>query len=54
MLQVQTDVQIVLEGLGLVACKGADAEAAAMKEVTQVLQPHMGVTWPTGNPNNRT
>lgn len=47
-------MQIVLEGLGVVPSKSADAEAAALQEVQSILQPHMGVTWPTGNPNNRT
>ncbi|KAK9917757.1 hypothetical protein WJX75_007874 [Coccomyxa subellipsoidea] len=52
--EAQTDVQIVLEGLGLAKSSNADAEEAAMNEVLDVLKPHMGVTWPTGNPNNRT
>ena len=47
-------MQIVLEGLGLAKSSNADAEEAAMNEVLDVLKPHMGVTWPTGNPNNRT
>lgn len=52
--QAQTDVQIVLEGLGLEKSSGADAEEAAMKDVMDVLKPHMGVAWQTGNPTNRT
>ncbi len=44
----------MLEGLGLEQSSAADAEEAAMKEVMDVLKPHMGVTWQTGNPNNRT
>lgn len=54
LVQAQADAQIVLEGLGLVKSNNADAEEAAMKEVTEILKPHMGVTWQTGNPNNRT
>lgn len=48
------DVQIVLEGLGLEKSSAANAEEAAMKEVMDVLKPHMGTTWQTGNPTNRT
>ncbi len=54
MLQVNTDVQIVLEALGLVESKDAKKEEAAMKDVNAILKPHMGVTWVTGNPNNKT
>ena len=52
--QVRTDVRVVKEALGLEPCSNEAAEAAALKEVQQILQPHMGVTWPCGNPNNRT
>ncbi len=51
---MRTDVRVVMEALGLQDCKDADAEAAALKEVKHILQPHMSVTWPCGNPNNRT
>ena len=54
MLQVNTDVQIVLEALGLVESKDAKKEEAAMKDVNAILKPHMGATWVTGNPNNKT
>lgn len=53
-MQVNTDVQIVLEALGLADSKDAQKEDAALKDVNEVLKPHMGVTWQTGNPNNRT
>ena len=53
-LQVHTDVQIVLEALGLTDSKDELKEDAALKDVNEVLKPHMGVTWQTGNPNNRT
>ena len=53
-VQVNTDVQIVLEALGLVDSKDAKKEEAAMKDVNDILKPHMGVTWVTGNPNNKT
>lgn len=52
--QVRTDVRVVKEALGLEVCKDEAAEAAALQEVQQILAPHMGVTWPCGNPNNRT
>lgn len=54
MAQVNTDVQIVLEALGLVDSKDAEKEGAALKEVNEILKPHMGATWVTGNPNNKT
>jgi hypothetical protein len=53
-VQVRTDVRVVKEALGLAQCKDEAAEAAALREVQQILAPHMGVTWPCGNPNNRT
>lgn len=53
-MQVNTDVQIVLEALGLADSKDAQKEEAALKDVNEILQPHMGATWVTGNPNNRT
>jgi hypothetical protein len=52
--QVRTDVQIVMEGLGRASCDNADAETAALAEVQRILEPHMGATWTTGNPHNRT
>ena len=52
--QVRTDVRVVKEALGLEPCSNEAAEAAALKDVKRILQPHMGVTWPCGNPNNRT
>ena len=54
MMQVNTDVQIVLEALGLADSKDAKKEEAALKDVSEVLKPHMGATWVTGNPNNKT
>ena len=53
-LQVNTDVQIVLEALGLADSKDAQKQDAALKDVNEILKPHMGVTWQTGNPNNKT
>jgi len=53
-MQVNTDVQIVLEALGLADSKDAQKEDAALKEVNQILKPHMGATWVTGNPDNKT
>ncbi|CAK0739889.1 hypothetical protein CVIRNUC_001206 [Coccomyxa viridis] len=52
--EVNTDVQIVLEALGLADSKDAQKEDAALKDVNEILKPHMGVTWQTGNPNNKT
>jgi hypothetical protein len=53
-MQVNIDVQIVLEALGLADSKDAQKEEAALKDVEEILKPHMGITWVTGNPNNRT
>ena len=52
--QVRMDVRTVLEALGLAESKQAAAEGKAMEEVRAILAPHMDITWPTGNPNNRT
>jgi hypothetical protein len=53
-MQVNTDVQIVLEALGLADSKDAQKEEEALKDVHEILKPHMGATWVTGKPNNRT
>ena len=53
-MQVNTDVQIVLEALGLADSKDAEKEGAALKDVSDILKLHMGATWVTGNPNNKT
>ena len=53
-MQVNTDVQIVLEALGLADSKDVQKEEAALTDVKEILKPHMGATWVTGNPNNRT
>ena len=48
------DVRTVLEALGLAESKQATDEGKALEEVKAILAPHLDVTWPTGNPNNRT
>jgi len=48
------DVRTVLEALKLAEAPHAAQEEKAMREVSQLLKPHMDVTWPTGNANNRT
>ncbi|DBA86088.1 hypothetical protein WJX77_005843 [Trebouxia sp. C0004] len=50
--EVQSNVQTVLEGLGLVENKTAKQDAAALKEVQSILKPTHGVTWPSGKPEN--
>jgi len=52
--QVRMDVRTVLEALKLAEAPHAAQEEKAMREVSQLLKPHMDVTWPTGNANNRT
>lgn len=51
-LQVRDNVDAVLQGLGLVPSPQADAEAAALAEVRQLLAPVQGVTWASGLPEN--
>ena len=53
-MQAQTDVNIALQALGLVDDDKASEEIKAMQEISAVLEPHQGVTWQTGNPNNKT
>ena len=48
------DVRTVLEALCLAESNQAAAEGKALEEVKAILAPHMDVTWPTGNPKNRT
>lgn len=50
--EVQSNVQTVLEGLGLVENKTTKQDAAALKEVQSILRPTHGVTWPSGKPVN--
>ncbi|KAL3159473.1 hypothetical protein ABBQ38_009897 [Trebouxia sp. C0009 RCD-2024] len=50
--EVQSNVQTVLEALGLVENKTASQDAAALKEVQSVLKPTQGVTWRSGKPEN--
>ena len=50
--QVRDNVAAVLQGLGLEPSPAAEAEAAALAEVQQILAPMQGVTWPSGLPEN--
>ncbi|KAK9832647.1 hypothetical protein WJX81_006924 [Elliptochloris bilobata] len=52
--EVRVDVRTMLEALGLAESPQATAEAEAAEEVRSILALHMDVTWPTGNPHNRT
>lgn len=53
-VQVRSNVQAALEGLGLadsVEPDGVDADAA-LAAASAALKPVMGVTWPSGRPEN--
>lgn len=45
-------MEAVLQGLGLAPSPLAEAEAAALREVQQILAPVQGLTWPSGLPEN--
>ena len=52
--EVETDVQIVLEALGVVpAPKSAALEAEVLPEVQNIMKPVMNTTWKTGLQDNR-
>lgn len=51
--EVKTDVQIVLEALGVVPSKTAALEAEVLPEVQAILKPVMNTTWKTGLQDNR-
>ncbi|KAL0040809.1 hypothetical protein WJX79_006107 [Trebouxia sp. C0005] len=51
--EVETDVQIVLEALGIVPSKTAALEAEVLPEVQNIMKPVMNTTWKTGLQNNR-
>ena len=52
--EVEDDLQMVREALGLVPSKNEEAENAAMSEVQALFKPLQGQTWHTGRHNNRT
>ena len=51
-MQVRTNVQYAMEGLGLSPSESAVAEQTASKEVAAILTPVLGQTWPSGKPEN--
>ena len=51
--EVKTDVQIVLEALGVVPSETAALEAEVLPEVQAILKPVMNTTWKTGLQDNR-
>lgn len=51
--EVQTDVQVALEALGVVPSKTAELEAEVLKEVKDILKPVMNTTWKVGLQDNR-
>jgi hypothetical protein len=51
-VQVWDNVEAVLQGLGLAPSPQAQAEGEALAEVTRLLEPAQGLTWPSGLPEN--
>jgi hypothetical protein len=54
LLQVEEDLKVVRQTLGLIPDETADAEAAVLEEVRQIFEPVKDQTWKTGRDNNRT
>lgn len=52
--EVETDVGITLEALGLKPTKETALEEAVLKDVLGILKPVMNTTWKTGRQDNRT
>jgi predicted aldo/keto reductase-like oxidoreductase len=52
--EVEEDLKVVKEALGLIPCADEDAESAALGEVQALFEPLQGQTWHTGRHNNRT
>lgn len=48
--QVQDNVSCVLKALGLEDNPQKDLEQAVLGQMMEVLEPVMGVTWPSGHP----
>ena len=51
--EVDTDVQITLEALGVVPSKSAALDAEVLPEVKDIFKPVMNTTWKTGLQDNR-
>jgi len=52
--EVEEDLQVVREALGLVTSTNEAAENTALEEVQGLFAPLQGQTWHTGRHNNRT
>lgn len=52
--EVEEDLKVVRQTLGLIPDESADTEAAVLKEVLQLFEPVKDQTWKTGRDNNRT
>ena len=52
--EVNTDLKVVREALGLEDCANESAEAEALTEVEATLKPVLDQTWHTGRKGNRT
>ena len=51
--EVETDIGITLEALGLKTTKETALEEAVLKDVQGILKPFMNTTWKTGRQDNR-
>ena len=52
--EVETDIGITLEALGLKPSKETALEEAVLRDVQGILKPVMNTTWTTGRQDNRT
>ena len=52
--EVEEDLQVVREALGLVTSPNEAQEQAALKEIQALFEPIKDQTWHTGRHNNRT
>ena len=52
--EVETDIGITLEALGLKPTKETALEEAVLRDVQGILKPVMNTTWKTGRQDNRT
>jgi hypothetical protein len=53
-LQVDEDIRIVKEVLGMVTNEKAEVEKKVAAQVKEIFAPVLDKTWPTGRQNNRT
>jgi L-galactose dehydrogenase len=50
--QVRENVETALQALGLLPNPQAEVEGATLRDLEAIFEPVMGVTWPSGRPEN--